>query len=34
LPSPNYVSTKHNVKPVYLFSDGAPAVSSYKPVDF
>jgi hypothetical protein len=34
LPSPNYVSTKHNVKPVYLFSDGAPDVSSYKSVDF
>jgi uncharacterized protein with NRDE domain len=34
LPSSNYIGTKENVKPVYLFSNGAPTTSSYNLVNF
>ena len=34
LPSPNYITTEKNVKPVYLFSDGAPTATSYNLVNF
>lgn len=33
LPSSNYISNKKNVKPVYLFSNGAPTVTSYNLID-
>ena len=33
LPSPNYININQKIKPIYLFSNGAPAANKYKPVD-
>ena len=33
LPSSNYVSSGYNIKPIYLFSQVAPTLTNYKPVN-